>query len=118
MLEIALEGLEFYAYHGYYEEERKIGNFFSVDIKVKTELYEFSDSENLSNTINYEHLYTIAQEEMSIPRKLLETIANNITDKVFSSLPEVKEMEVSISKYNPPFGGQCKKAKVSLSRKR
>ncbi|RZK29989.1 MAG: dihydroneopterin aldolase, partial [Hymenobacter sp.] len=32
MGQIALEGLEFFAFHGYYDEEQKIGNKYGVDI--------------------------------------------------------------------------------------
>ncbi len=34
---IALEGMRFYAYHGYYEEERILGNEFILDVYVNTE---------------------------------------------------------------------------------
>jgi dihydroneopterin aldolase len=33
---IGLEGMEFYAYHGVYEEERKIGGKYIVDVLVHT----------------------------------------------------------------------------------
>jgi dihydroneopterin aldolase len=31
---ITLEGMEFFAHHGYYQEEQKIGNKFAVDIMI------------------------------------------------------------------------------------
>ncbi len=37
---VALEGLEFHAYHGVYPHERSSGNKFEVDVIVDT---EFSD---------------------------------------------------------------------------
>ena len=37
MATIALEGMRFYAYHGYYEEERILGNEFILDVYVNTE---------------------------------------------------------------------------------
>ena len=38
MATIALEGMRFYAYHGYYEEERTLGNEFILDVYVNTEI--------------------------------------------------------------------------------
>jgi len=37
---VALEGLEFHAYHGVYPHERSSGNKFEVDIMVETEFLE------------------------------------------------------------------------------
>ncbi len=34
---VALEGLEFHAFHGVYPHERESGNFFEVDIAVETD---------------------------------------------------------------------------------
>ena len=35
---VSLEGLEFFAYHGYYDEEQKVGNKYSVDVTVRADL--------------------------------------------------------------------------------
>lgn len=34
---ISLEGLEFFAYHGFYDEEQKVGNKYSLDITIHTD---------------------------------------------------------------------------------
>jgi dihydroneopterin aldolase len=114
--EIALEGLSFYAFHGYYEEERKTGNKFLVDIKVVTDLKESSNFENLDTTVNYEVLYSIVKSEMNKPSKLLENVGKNILDEVFKKITLLESAEVSISKFSPPIGGPCEKAKVTLRR--
>ena len=38
MGQIALEGMEFFAFHGYYDEEQKIGNKYGVDLYIETNL--------------------------------------------------------------------------------
>ncbi len=116
--EIVLEGLEFYAYHGVYEQEQKIGNRFSVDIKILFDYTFQKGIEDLSKTVNYEKLYQCAQMEMKTPSKLLETLAANIIDRIFSTIQHVELVEVSVSKYNPPVGGRCERAKVTLKKKR
>jgi len=116
--EILLEGLEFYAYHGMYEQEQKIGNKFSVDIKIIFDYTFQRGVEDLSKTVNYEKLYHCAGEEMKKPSKLLETLAGNIIDRIFESHTEVHSVEVSVSKYNPPVGGRCERAKVTLKKSR
>jgi len=114
--EVFLEGLEFYAYHGVYEQEQKIGNRFSVDIRIQF-LYTVQEgAEDLSKTVNYEKLYRCAGEEMRKPAKLLETLAGNIIARVIETHSEILSVEVSVSKYNPPVGGRCERARVTLKK--
>ncbi len=114
MSSIALEGLEFFAYHGYYDEEQKLGNKYSVDIIVYTDFAEAAQTDNLQATVNYETLYQIVAEVMQQPARLLEHIAQKIIDKVFSYIPELEAVEVVVSKFNPAVGGICNRAKVHL----
>jgi dihydroneopterin aldolase len=115
---VALEGLEFHAFHGVYSHERDSGNWFEVDISVETDFTEGAINDELSGTVNYETLYTIVKEEMKVPSKLLETVAEKIITKVLSELSAVIQVEVKISKIGPPIGGKCRKASISISKKR
>lgn len=115
---VALEGLEFHAYHGVYPHERESGNWFEVDIAVDTDFTEAAEHDDLMGTINYETLFRIVKEEMGKPSKLLETVAGKIADDVLKALPAAKAVELKISKLNPPIGGKCRRATVSLIRKR
>jgi dihydroneopterin aldolase len=115
---IALEGLEFFAFHGYYDEEQKIGNKYGVDLRVRTNLYRAGTSDHLRETVNYEVLYRVVAEEMKAPARLLEHIAHRVMDRVLTEFPHVRWVEVSVSKFNPPLGGICHRARVTLKRKR
>lgn len=111
---VSLEGLEFFAYHGFYQEEQKIGNKYSVDIKVETLFGKAAAEDKLEGTVNYEVLYEIVKNEMNKPSKLLENIAQRIIDATFRQFSDIHFVEVSISKYNPPIGGICNRAKITL----
>jgi dihydroneopterin aldolase len=115
---ISLEGLEFHAFHGVYPHERESGNWFEVDLAVGTEIVEGAIGDDLGRTINYETLYQFVKEEMEKPSKLLETVAEKIVERTLQEIAQVTEVEIKISKVNPPIGGKCKKASVSLFRKR
>lgn len=115
---IALEGLEFHAFHGVYPHERESGNWFEVDIAVETDFTGAAKHDNLSRTVDYETLYRLVKAEMEKPSKLLETVAEKIIDDVLHELKTVSSVELSISKINPPIGGKCKRATVSLCKKR
>ena len=118
MDKISLEGLEFFAYHGYYDEEQKIGNKYAVDLSVYADLSEAANEDKLPKTINYETLYNIVLGEIQKSARLLEHIAQRIISATFEELSEVKKIEVSVSKFNPPVGGMCNRAKVTLIREK
>lgn len=115
---VALEGLEFHAYHGVYPHERSSGNKFEVDVVVDTEFSDSAFQDDLSGTINYESMYAIVSEEMAKPSKLLETVGHAIAKKTLDSFQEAKAVEVRISKFNPPIGGVCRKASVTVNEKK
>lgn len=113
---IALEGVEFFAYHGFYEEEQQVGNKYSVDMIVDTDMESAATTDNLEASVDYGELYEIIRHEMQIPSKLLENIAYRIIERTYALYPQVNWVEVSISKYNPPVGGICHRSRVTLKR--
>jgi dihydroneopterin aldolase len=115
---VSLEGLEFHAYHGVYPHERASGNWFEVDISVETDFSTGANTDELEGTVNYEALFQIIKNEMEQPSKLLETVAEKIISDVLKELPSVLDVQLKISKINPPIGGKCRKASVSINRKR
>ena len=118
MGQIALEGLEFFAFHGYYDEEQKIGNKYGVDLYIKTDLLAAGESDKLTQTVNYEVLYRLVAEEMRAPARLLEHVAHRVLDRITAELPHVRKVKVSVSKFNPPLGGICHRARVTLVKRR
>ncbi len=113
---VSLEGMEFFARHGFYEEERKLGNRYSVDITVEAGIETAAADDQLEGTVNYEVLYRIVREEMEKPSKLLEHVAGRILDRTCRELPAIQWAEVSISKFNPPIGGICERSRVRIRR--
>jgi dihydroneopterin aldolase len=113
---VSLEGMAFFARHGFYEEERKLGNRYEVDIAVETPLQDAASRDELTGTVNYEGLYRIVREEMETPSKLLEHVAGRILERTCREFPAIFSVEVSISKLNPPVGGVCERSRVRMKR--
>ncbi|GJM60085.1 MULTISPECIES: dihydroneopterin aldolase [Persicobacter] len=118
MGKVTLEGMEFFAYHGFHKEEQKIGNKYGVDVEVKTNLLNAAIHDDLSKTVDYTHLYNIIKVEMGIPAKLLENVAQRILMKIMREIPSVTHCKVDISKFNPPIGGVCYRSKITIDRSR
>lgn len=129
MATIALEGVHFFARHGYYEEEQILGNTFVLDVIVNAdielaaetdELYEelaeeeIEEDEPASTTVNYELLYFICQREMKAPAKLLETVVERIAERI-RDFDNVTGYLVRLRKLHPPLGGKVDNAWVMTS---
>ena len=115
---VSLRGLEFFAYHGYYDEEQKVGNKYSVDVIVKADLNSAAVADTLSETVNYESLYNIVKQHMQVRSRLLEHLGYEIIQSIFQHFEKVQWVEVSIAKFNPPIGGVCREARVTLTEER
>jgi 7,8-dihydroneopterin aldolase/epimerase/oxygenase len=113
-MKIILEEIKIFAHHGWYDEERKKGHWFYVSAII--ELDEISEiNEKLSNTFNYELAYEIVKDEMQQPKKLLETVAENITKRILH-FKQIKKCIVKIMKENPFKMEGVKKVGVELER--
>lgn len=111
---VALEGVRFFSYHGFYAEEQILGNEYLLDIETESEVTDH-DEEDMSRTVNYERLLIIAQEEMAEPRKLLETVAHGILRKIRHEFLPVVKIRVVIRKLRPPLSAEVKNSVVELN---
>ena len=113
---IQIENMEFYSFHGHFKEERIVGNKFTVDLTVETDMNTPSKSDNLKDAVNYQKLYEIVKQQMETKSHLLEHIAGRILDHIYSEVPGVLKATVKVSKMNPPMGGKIGSVSVILSK--
>ena len=116
MGQIRLNGMEFFAYHGCYPEEQRLGNHFLVDVVMDTEMEKASKTDDLNDALNYAEVYELVKQEMSIRSHLLEHVSARILNILFERFPQLDRVEVRVSKLNPPVGGQVKEVSVRQQR--
>ena len=110
---VGIGGAEFYAFHGFYEEERKAGNTFIIDAEVSLKSFDSGD-DNIHDTINYENIYSICKQEMSIPRKLLETVVFSIISRFQNEFGNLVSAKVRLEKLGPQMGGKVEKSVIEM----
>ena len=115
---IKVENIRVFAFHGCLKEETKIGSDYRVDLEVKANIKTASISDKLNDTVDYVLLNKIVKEEMSIPSKLIETVGKRILNRVFLESNLVTKVIISISKINPPIGGDVEMVTIKLIEKR
>lgn len=111
---IELEGMEFHAYHGCFEEERTAGNLFVVDFTGEIDMAAAVETDALADTADYGAVYSVIKREMSSPSDLLEHVAGRIVKAIESEIPAFTRFSVRVSKSNPPVGGVCAWSRVTL----
>lgn len=115
---IKVENIRVYAFHGCLKEETKIGSDYRVDLEVKANLKASAISDKLIDTVDYVLLNRIIKEEMKVPSKLLETVAKRILNRIFKEDALVKKATVSVSKLNPPIGGDAEMVTIKMTERR
>ena len=115
---IKVENIRVYAHHGCLKEETVIGSNYRVDLKVKVNLQASALSDKLADTVDYVLLNNIIKEEMQQPSKLLETVAKRILKRIFKEDSLVEKATVSVSKLNPPIGGDVEMVTIKMTERR
>jgi dihydroneopterin aldolase len=99
-LRVSLDKLRLYGYHGIHKEEKIAGTEFEISMNICYHAHEPINT--LEQTVDYTVLYNIIRETMRIPYPLLETMAGTIAEKVKVRFPQITEINITISKINPP----------------
>jgi dihydroneopterin aldolase len=119
MGKIMIEEMEFYAFHGHYQEEQIVGNRFLVDLEMDADLTAAAASDSLNDAVNYQQAYQIIKNEMRRTKSnLLENIGKRILDALYAEMEGIEKATIRIRKLNPPMGGPIKSVGIKMSRKK
>ncbi len=110
---VSIQGAEFFAYHGFYDEERKSGHSFVLDVEVTLPSFDSLD-DDINDTVNYEMIYQICKIEMENTQKLIETVVLNIINHLHKDFPFISKARVRMEKIGPQLGGKVAKSVIEM----
>lgn len=114
---IRLKGLRFFGYHGVFEEEKRLGQEFMVDVEILTNTQHAGQSDNLETTVDYSKVYEIVKDEVEQQRyDLLEALAEHVAERVRETFPVIHETVVRVRKPSAPLGGPMDYVEVEIRR--
>ncbi len=114
--EITLKNCVFYAYHGYFEEEQKIGQRFEVDAVMSAVPGERLDRVQLQDTVHYGEAFAIIERLVTQEKfNLIETLAYTIAKSLCEELGHVETAKVSVRKPSVPIDGVLDYAEVTVN---
>ena len=117
-MKITLHEMRFYAYHGVFPQEQRVGNQFVVELTFWADVAGSVRSDELEETISYADVYEVVKAEMAIPSQLLEHVVGRISRRLFEDFPRLSRLSLTLSKRNPPFPGEVRSASFTLEASR
>jgi dihydroneopterin aldolase len=113
---LVFNNMQFYAFHGVFKQEQKVGNTFFVDLKIGSDLSIECKSDQLEDAINYASVFDEVKVVMQTSCKLIEHLAENICHQLKLKFPRIQTIEIKVTKANPPIIGQIGSISVILNR--
>ena len=86
---IFLKDIRCYAYHGVAPQENLIGNEYVIDLKLKVDISKAAQTDEVTDTVNYAEVHNV-------------------------TFPDIEEVELRLSKRNPPMGADIDAAGIEL----
>lgn len=111
---IVIDNIRMYAFHGVMEQERTVGGWFTLSLRVHYNISHAMETDSVDDTINYAELLDTVKQEMSVPSRLVEHVAGRICRAIADRFPQAGRIELKMMKDNPPMGADCKGAGVEL----
>ncbi len=102
--EIRIEGLEVYAYHGVYPEEREKGQRFQVDAVLYGDTRRAGLEDELALSVDYGQVCLFIDKWMKEkPCKLLEAVAERLSEAILLKYDLISALDLEIRKPNAPI---------------
>lgn len=113
---IVLQGMEFHAHHGAFDEEARLGARFTVDLELWLALPQ---EDKLDSTVDYARVYDAVRQLVTGSRNyLIESLAAAIASRLLATEPLLQRVLVRVHKPHAPLPGVVRDVFVEVQRER
>lgn len=103
---IIMSGMQFFAYHGVFDEENKLGQKFTVDADLFMDLNQAGETDALEASVSYGDVYLRIKDIIENQQfNLLEALAESIAKTILSEFDLIDSVRVKIEKPEAPVPG-------------
>lgn len=116
---ICVRGMRFFAYHGLFEEEHKLGQRFVVNLWLHLDLRSVGQSGDLQETVDYGAAYELVRQVVegeAVP--LLEMLAERVAHRLLTSYDNLQAVSVEVEKPSAPVPGVLDTVSIRIERTR
>lgn len=119
MFKILVKNLVLFGFHGVNESEKKKGQYFIYNLKIKLKESYGLKEDNIENTVNYSEAIRLLKKINSEKRfDLLETLAFACASELIMTSDLIEEIKITIEKPKPPIKDKLGSVGVSCKLKR
>jgi len=116
---IRLENCAFFARHGVYSEEERLGQRFFVDAVLRVEAGVGLVNDDIDETVDYGVVFSLIEEIVTGTRRyLIEALALDISKAMLNKFANVQNVEITIRKPNAPVRGILDYVEVCVEQSR
>ena len=116
MDKLILKGIRFHGHHGVPEAERQVGGHYEIDATLGCDLANASETDTLTDTINYAAVVTrIVEIGTQQSFQLIEALAEKIATVILTEFA-VEEVHLIVKKLHPPIEQPINYFAVEISR--
>jgi dihydroneopterin aldolase/2-amino-4-hydroxy-6-hydroxymethyldihydropteridine diphosphokinase len=119
MFKILVKNLVLFGFHGVNESEKKKGQYFIYNLKIKLKESYALKEDSIKNTVNYSEAIRLLKKINSEKRfDLLETLAFACASELIMMSDLIEEVKITIEKPKPPIKEKLGSVGVSCKLKR
>ncbi|MBB6451566.1 dihydroneopterin aldolase [Geomicrobium halophilum] len=119
MDKIFAQGMSFYAYHGVFPEENRLGQRFVVDLILKADLKGAAANDDIEQSVDYAEIYESTKCVIEgHTYNLVEAIAEHVATEILDTFAIVEGVTVKVIKPDPPIPGHYDHVAIEIERSR
>lgn len=110
-----MQNCAFFAHHGVFEEEKKLGQRFYVDAVLTVDPGSSLDNDDIEGTVHYGIVFSTIEKIITGTRRyLIESLAQDVAKALCVQFPQIQRAEITVRKPNAPVAGVLDYVEVTV----
>ncbi len=111
-----MKNCAFFAHHGVFEEETKLGQRFYVDAVLTVEPGNSLENDDIDGTVHYGIVFSVIEKIITGTRRyLIEALAQDVARALCAEFPQIYRAEITVRKPNAPVAGVLDYVEVTVA---
>ena len=103
-----IQDLAIHAFVGLYDEEKRNGNDFLVNVTYWAPYEKAALSDQLEDAVNYGEICRVIESVFQTKCGMVEQIADLTMTAIKDTFPQIEDVSITITKLNPPVTQQVR----------
>jgi len=109
-----IQDLAIHAFVGLYDEEKRNGNNFLVNVTYWAPYEKAAFSDQLEHAVNYGEICRLIESVFQTKCGMVEQIAHLTVTTIKENFPQIEDLSVTITKLDPPVTQQVRGISITV----